>query len=410
MTATDGAFEAARAAYGRDPTYAHCVAWYHALRAARRVDEMIDLVMTWRDRVADPIQTGQIGVFCNDVGEFAAAEACLTRSLPGLGDPRDRYLAMMEMVTAKALQGDHQGAHRLQRSLRTRAEWEAVSLRVGVVGGDISAYAEYLEHLLENDTSPEGKRVVVLQEGGFGDQIWFFRYVRDLMAEGAISVCWPTVPGLAACFEASQPGVVSGRGYAYDLGLRTCSLVARYQGHPYFPSHEAPYLHGLGGRARAELPVRRPGDRPRIGLIWRSESRPRHEPFRSMDLADLAPILAREGLGFESLQVGPMSESEGDILDRHGVVRRGETLNDFGDTAALFAEIDLLITIDTAAAHLAGALGLPVWVLLSKACDFRWGDQRRFTPWYRSMRLYRQDKLGDWSGPLAAMSADLAGI
>jgi ADP-heptose:LPS heptosyltransferase len=127
-----------------------------------------------------------------------------------------------------------------------------------------------------------------------------------------------------------------------------------------------------------------------------------------MALEDLEPLLDVAGVSFEALQVSPLSETEREILHRRGIVTRGEGLKDFGDTAVLLGEIDLLITVDTAAAHLAGAMGLPVWLLLAKACDSRWGDARRFTPWYPSMRLYRQARLGDWSRPLAEMGADLA--
>jgi hypothetical protein len=275
-------------------------------------------------------------------------------------------------------------------------------------GGDISGFEGYLARLLENDTSVEGKRVMVLFEGGSGDQIWAFRYARDLMAQGAHSVCWPRVRGLEACFNASQPGVVVEDGSPYDLALRTFGLTARYQHTPYFPAHGEAYLVGGASRPRSNRPHGRGADGPRVGLIWRSTSIVRHEPYRSMTLADLEPILDVTGLRFESLQVSALDEAERAILDRRGIATPGCALTDFGDTAALLREIDLLITVDTAAAHLAGAMGLPVWVLLAKACDFRWGDQRRFTPWYPSMRLYRQDRLGDWSRPLAEMSSDLA--
>jgi len=126
-----------------------------------------------------------------------------------------------------------------------------------------------------------------------------------------------------------------------------------------------------------------------------------------MALAELEPILEVAGPRFESLQVGALDPAEREILARRGITTPGQGLRDFGDTWALLGEIDLLITVDTAAAHLAGAMGVPVWLLLAQACDSRWGDARRFTPWYASMRLYRQTRLGDWSRPLAEMSADL---
>jgi hypothetical protein len=412
MTSPESALETARADYERDPGYEACLAWFRALRAARRADEAIALMEAWETRVGDPAQSAQIGIYCNDVGLFAQAERCLSRALPGFSDSRMiSFQIMSELAVAKSLLGDDEGAHALHSATRTWAEWEPVSLSLAVPGGDIGGYADYLSRLLENDTPVAGKRVLVAFEGGAGDQIWAFRYARDLMAQGAHSVGWPRVAGLEACFTASQSGVVVEDQFAYELALRTFGLSARYQHSPYLPSYGEAYLTGGPSRpqgAPPDRPVRRFGDAPRVGLIWRSTSIVRHEPFRSMALEDLEPLLDVAGVSFEALQVSPLSETEREILHRRGIVTRGEGLKDFGDTAVLLGEIDLLITVDTAAAHLAGAMGLPVWLLLAKACDSRWGDARRFTPWYPSMRLYRQARLGDWSRPLAEMGADLA--
>jgi len=414
VTALDTAFLAAQAAYQHDPTYGAVVSWFRALRAARRADEAIALMMTWKDKVEGPFQSGQIGIFCNDVGLFAEAEHLLSQALPGLkGSKTDAFLIATELAVAKSLLGDFEGAHALQSATRTWAEWEPASLALAVTGGDISGYAEYLTHLLENDMPVAGKRVLVAPEGGVGDQIWAFRYARDLMAQGAHSVGWPAVAGLEACFEASQSGVVMGDGFEYERALRTFGLSARYQHSPYIPNPGEAYLVGGPSRphgVRADRPARHGADGPRIGLIWRSTSRVRHEPFRSMSLAELEPILDARALRFEALQATALDEAERDILRSREISTPGQALGHFGDTWALLGEIDLLITVDTAAAHLAGAMGVPVWLLLSQACDSRWGDERRFTPWYPSMRLYRQARLGDWSRPLAELSADLAGL
>ncbi len=414
MTAPDGAFEAARADYAREPSYETCLPWFRALRAARRADEAIALMMTWKDKVTDAFQGAQLGVYCNDVGLFAQAEACLSGALPAFTHSKTvRFQIMTELAVARALLGDYAGAQALQSAIRTWAEWEPISLSLAVPGGDTSGYTDYLTHLLENDMPVEGRRVLVAFEGGVGDQIWAFRYARDLMAQGAHSVGWPRVAGLEACFTASQSGLVVDDQFEYERALRTFGLSARYQHSADLPSYGEAYLLGAPSRprgARPDWPARRVGDRPRVGLIWRSTSIVRHEPYRSMALRDLEPILDLTSPRFESLQVSALDESERDILGRRGIADLGAALADFGDTAALLGEIDLLITVDTAAAHLSGALGVPVWVLLAKACDSRWGADRRFTPWYPSMRLYRQERLGDWSRPLAELGADLARI
>jgi hypothetical protein len=388
------------------------IPWFRALRAARRADDAIALMMIWKDRVEGPLQGAQIGIFCNDVGLFAQAESLLSQALAGLTWSKpNAFLIMTELTVAKNLLGDYEGAQGLLSATRTWAEWEPAALTLALPGGDISGYADYLTHLLENDMPVEGKRVLVAPEGGVGDQIWALRYARDLMAQGAHSVGWPAVAGLDACFETSQPGVVVGDHFEYELALRTFGLSARYQHSPYSPNPGGSYLAGGPSRphgARPDRPTRRGADGPRIGLIWRSTSLVRHEPFRSMSLAELEPILDAPGVRFEAMQATALDAAELEILQRRGIATPGQTLRDFGDTWALLGEIDLLITVDTGAAHLAGAMGVPVWVLLAQACEARWGDERRFTPWYPSMRLYRQDRLGDWSRPLAEMGADLA--
>jgi ADP-heptose:LPS heptosyltransferase len=106
-----------------------------------------------------------------------------------------------------------------------------------------------------------------------------------------------------------------------------------------------------------------------------------------------------------SLQVGPRAQEPApEGLD---LIRFAQQLNDFSDTAALMSNLDLVITTDTAAAHLAGALGRRVWTLLASAADWRWGISGETTPWYPSMRLYRQPRLGDWASVVETVAKDL---
>jgi hypothetical protein len=411
---SDFAFEEARAEYQRDPGFESFVRWYHALRGARRAQEAIELVLSWKDRAPSAIQTAQVGVFCNDLGLYEDAKTCLNAAAPLL--PTNKYLALqvrMELVTSYALLGEADRAQSLFRSLRTHREWEEVGLESVVPPEQMAPYAPYLTNLLENDCSAAGRRVFVLGEGGFGDKIWFFRYAQDLLAEGAVSVTWPPVPGLEMAFRASDPRIHVGDGGDYDAALRTCSLSARYQTHPYFPqtpgvARDMPYLVAPIFKSKISPRLNATKiDRPRVGLIWRSNGPARHEPFRSMTLPDLEAVVTRQGLSFESLQYGPALDGEIDQLMRFGIRDRGPEIADFGDAARLISELDLLITIDTSAAHLAGALGVPVWLLLAKTCDYRWGPPSRHTAWYRQMRHYRQIRLGDWADPLRDLCEDL---
>jgi hypothetical protein len=110
---------------------------------------------------------------------------------------------------------------------------------------------------------------------------------------------------------------------------------------------------------------------------------------------------------FYDLSQGERTESDLATVKKCGIVELGPMLENFAQTAAVLRGLDLLISIDTGPAHLAGALKRPTWLLLSAACDSRWHDDPHATPWYDSLRLYRQQALGDWTAPIQAMIADL---
>ena len=124
--------------------------------------------------------------------------------------------------------------------------------------------------------------------------------------------------------------------------------------------------------------------------------------------AALAPLLRIPGLRWLNLQKGP---GAGDLTGRRGgseVIALGDSLADFSDTAAVLAQADLVISVDTALCHLAGALGRPTWLLTPFAPDWRWLLERRDSPWYASMRLYRQPRPRDWAAVVADVARDLA--
>ena len=130
----------------------------------------------------------------------------------------------------------------------------------------------------------------------------------------------------------------------------------------------------------------------RVGLVWAGNPRQINDSNRSCRLADLSPLLSVPGVVFYSLQVGAASaQAVGSVLIDHTA-----DLRDYADTAALVANLDVVISVDTSVAHLAGAMGKPVWTLLSFVPDFRWAHEREDTPWYPTMRLFRQPRPGDW--------------
>lgn len=139
----------------------------------------------------------------------------------------------------------------------------------------------------------------------------------------------------------------------------------------------------------------------RVGLVWGGRKAPLNAD-RSMTLYSLEAVLQTPGVLFYSLQQG---EDAKQLVRSPSIADLGERLNDFGETAAVIANLDLVITIDTAVAHLAGALGVPVWVMLKYSPDWRWLLDRDDTPWYASARLFRQPAPGDW-GPVTQAISD----
>jgi len=145
---------------------------------------------------------------------------------------------------------------------------------------------------------------------------------------------------------------------------------------------------------------------PRIGLAWRGNAVQRNDP-RSLPFAAIAPLLTAPAC-FASLHIEIHVDDAAAVADCDAVQFFGPQLKDFSDTAALIASLDLVITIDTAIAHLAGALGKPVWILLPFNADWRWLTDRSDSPWYPSARLFRQKAPGDWSGVMAVVADELS--
>jgi hypothetical protein len=145
------------------------------------------------------------------------------------------------------------------------------------------------------------------------------------------------------------------------------------------------------------LPHLMPSARLRVGLVWAGSPTYPHDRQRSCALRDFAPVLQTPGIAWYSLQTGDRRQELAQCPPDIRVQDLAPCLHDFGDTALLLDQLDLVVTVDTAVAHLAGALGMPVWVLLPAVPDWRWGLAGEQTPWYPTLRLFRQTRAGDWA-------------
>jgi hypothetical protein len=244
-----------------------------------------------------------------------------------------------------------------------------------------------------------GKTILVHAEQGFGDTIQFARYV-PLVAEcgpNVILECQPELVRLFASLPNIQQIVTAGEQLpAFDVHCPMMSLpLALSQTLKTIPA--GPYLRPEENLAQ-HWRQRLADDRKRkIGLVWAGKPSHTDDRNRSMRLKDLAP-LAHADASFYSLQKGPAARQIDESPQGMKLMDFTPEFTDYADTAAFVANLDLVISVDTSVAHLAGALGKPAWVLLPRVPDWRWMIQRGDTPWYPTMRLIRQERWRDWRG------------
>ena len=258
---------------------------------------------------------------------------------------------------------------------------------------------------------PRGKTILVYHEQGLGDSIQFARYARLIATRGGRAVAVVGRP-LARLFR-GVPGLqhvgVAGEAVpAFDFHASFLSLPLLLGAGPEVLGTAAPYLRLPS--AMAEGAIAPDGEGLRVGLVWSGNPAHANDRYRSIPFSALAPILAVPGVSFYSLQLGPRAVDLWQDGAPAPVVDLAPQLQDLTDTAAAMTWLDLVISVDTAAAHLAGALARPVWTLLPVGSDWRWLLGRDDSPWYPTMRLFRQTKVGDWSDPVRETAKALAAL
>lgn len=263
-----------------------------------------------------------------------------------------------------------------------------------------------------------GKSILIGIEAGYGDMIQFCRYARHLKAAGAARVSMLCHPPLARLLQtlpdvdevmAVSTSNTDGVSTDWDYWVPPMSLPFWLNTRHDTIPRDLPYLSAEP--EKCERFARLIGDtagRLRIGLVWQGNPRFENDRQRSLpSLAALAPLATVGDVQFFSLQKG---HGEGGIVDAPFDIRDlAPCLDDFSDTAAALQNLDLLISVDTAVAHLAGALGKPCWVLLpEQLTDWRWMADRMDSPWYPEvMRLFRQDASGTWPPVIEAVKSAL---
>ena len=253
-----------------------------------------------------------------------------------------------------------------------------------------------------------GKSIALIAERGFGDMIQFFRFVEQVRSL-AVSVTVMVPPALQRLLTPEAAGDVAQSG-PFDYHCPFMSLPTVLGTTPSTVPCSQGYLQAdpvLAAAWRRRLGAT---TRLRVGLAWRGDPAHGNDHNRSMALAQFTQLLEVDGVDFVSLQQIMRDEDR----PAHACVPQlgfhGAQLQDFADTAALCEAMDLVISVDTSVAHLAGALGKRLWLLLPAVAEYRWMREREDTPWYARARLFRQPRPGDWETVIGRVRTNLQAL
>lgn len=268
----------------------------------------------------------------------------------------------------------------------------------------------------DGKSSLAGKYILLMHEQGFGDSIQFLRYVRLLVAQGARVALHVKNP-LYRLFQSFTPEITLIResdplppcdcayvlmSLPYALGTDTVEDI------PAFPSYLAadPALVEVWHERIAAMGGAAPG-KLRVGVVWAGNPEHGNDRHRSISLNKFARLFSLPNIEFYSLQKGKPTEGLRTLPPDQKVHNLGDLCTDFADTAAAIHNMDLMISVDTSVVHLAGALGHPTWALVPHVPDWRWLQNRDDSPWYPSMRLFRQPAISDWDSVLTRLADEL---
>lgn len=392
--------------------------------AARYFDEALECYALAAELTPDnALAHANLGAAAQSLGEIDLALlhhdralALAPRHLPtwlnkgiALTRRNENVQAIASYAQALAIDPQHADVHwNLSLSLLKTGDYEA-GWRHYEWRWQRSAYAGVapISHqpLWLGQTPLQGKHILLYAEQGLGDTLQFCRYVRQVAELGARVTLQvqPSLQDLLACLEGVGQ-VISPQTPvpAHDVRCPLMSLPLAFQTRLESIPAEARYVSVDPRRAahwQARLGPRR---RPRVGLAWRGTSAHPDDAQRSLALRTLWRYLSPH-CDYISLQKDIADTDRPDLNRWPKITDTRSELHSLADTAALIDNLDLVISVDTSVAHLSAALGKPTWVLLAYCPDWRWLLERSDSPWYPSVRLYRQNHPGDWHAPLLAI-------
>ena len=367
--------------------------------ALRARGQMTQAVSAYRQALAlapdDPEVYNNLGIALADHGDINEAIAAFERAVTLSPDFAEAHF---NIGTNLLLKGEfEQGWQKYEWRLRSEEQKER------------SGTCDFPRPRWHGSAFP-GKTLLVHTEQGFGDTLQFVRYLPLVKERGGqvLLACQPQLRRLlercggvdALVGDPQQPL----QDIHFDEHVALASLPGIFGTRLDTIPTEVPYLQMAPELARTWGARVDPGNFS-VGIVWAGSRDP--NPYRSCTVTALAPLAGITGIHFYSLQKGAASSELAQLPDNMQLTDFTAELRDFADTAALMVNLDLVISVDTAVAHLAGALGRPVWTLLPYVPDWRWLLEREDCPWYPTMRIFRQPRTKDWSSVIQRVSAEL---
>ncbi len=369
----------------------------NALKALQRFDEALasyDRAIALRPHYAEAFSNR--GVTLEDLRRFDEALISYDRAVTLRPDYAEAHF---NEAICRLLVGDFNRGWE-----KHEWRWQTEHLR--------SSRRSFAQKLWTGSDEIAGKTLLLHAEQGFGDTIQFCRYAALVAKRGArviLEVQKPlhelmrTLPGVTEVVAKGEPLP------EFDLHCPLLSLPPAFATRVETIPAETPYLRASAPAAMGWNARLSSTGRPRIGLAWSGRPAHKNDHNRSIGLDSFLPMLAGIDATFVSLQKEVRAGDAELLQQRSDILHFGDELLDFSDTAALMANLDLIISVDTSVAHLAGALAKPVWVLLPLIPDWRWLIDRSDSPWYPTARLFRQDETRDWTSVIARVHSELDG-
>jgi FKBP-type peptidyl-prolyl cis-trans isomerase 2 len=357
-----------------------------------------------------------LGVAYNEKGKFDEALVCFQRVLQLKPDHAGAFYNLGNTLTAQGHYNEAKQCYKKAIEIKpdhADAQWSLglINLRLGNFEEGWKGYEwrwELKDIIRKRDFSQplwdghdvDGHTILLHAEQGFGDTLHFIRYAPLVAERGAKVVveCQKELVSLLRNIEGVSQVIAHGEQlpdfdfhcpllslpFVFSTGLDTIPAQIPYV------SAEPDLVQKWRNRIKADKSA------IKIGLVWAGSPKLKFGHSRSCPIETFSALAQRNDITFYSLQKGEAEEQAKNPPEGIKLIDTSDEIHDFSDTAAIIANLDLVISVDTASAHLAGALGKPVWVLLPFVPDWRWMKDREDSPWYPTMRLFRQPSAGDW--------------